>query len=190
MRSRRLWAFASLLSLALGMAQPAPALALSWEAGMASEPLLDPAQGPALDLRQVLAFLAPVPMTEGELAMWAGQELTREPEQGPTHYLLRDWGPHRGGVDLYLNPKGEVEEALFYVAAGPLFTPDQAEATRGLRARWSLFDLQRALGAPDEVVASQTSRTTRWIYRFPGGRLTCQSLPFSPGIHRLVASRE
>lgn len=180
-------AFGALLAASLLLA--APAQALSLPQGLAAEALPHPQGGPALRPADWLAFLGPQAMPESGLAAWAGRALSPEAESGPKHYLLPQHGPYAGGVDLYLNDKNEVEEALFYVACGPLFTADQAEAAKGVRPAWRLFDLQRRLGAPDEVTGSPTSHTTRWFYRLPGGVLVVQSLPDSSGIHRIVASR-
>lgn len=186
----RLRSTAIALLLAMGpMAQGTPAQALTLPIALASEALPNPQGGAPLRPADWVFFLGNAPVAESQLAAWAGQPLRPEAESGPKHYLLQRFGPYQGGVDFYLNDKEEVEEALFYVATGPIFTADQADAVRGLRSAWTLFDLQKRLGAPDEVTASQTTHTTRWTYKLPGGVLVVQSLPDGPGIHRIVASR-
>lgn len=148
---------------------------------------------PSVDKRDWERFLTKELPTEQAVAEWLGHapELDVEGPEG-RHFLIRDRAPYAGGIDVYATSKGDLQEVIYYLVEGPLYLESQVRRARSLKSPYTVDDVERWYGKPEERRVSSRSGATILTYHFGGDQkraLSFSSLPGSTYLHRIVVTR-
>lgn len=139
------------------------------------------------------AFLAPTPVQASQVMrhMPHGRLSAEEIGGGEELLEVRQAGRFPGGIDLYTEPGGAIQEGLFYLAPiGPLYLRAQYEAASRVRSPYTLAQAIATYGKPDVREVKPHGITELAWHRGRGVDLVVTSLPDSNQIHRVIVERE
>lgn len=166
---------ASLLGFALGLACASPALA-----------------EPELNRNDWECLLGAATPSEQVALQVLGPDCTLDADGAEGRHYAISRAPYAGGVDLYMTPRGELQEALFYLVEGPLYLESQIQRAAAQKSPYTLADVERWYGTPFERKSSGRTGATTLTYHFQGDaarNLLFSSLPHSIFLHRIIVSR-